>query len=793
MSSDTKELIKGKLFGFADAHGMISKAELQAVLKKLGMAGADVDSAFKGLDLSKGSVSMNDFIDWTYGAKKSAEPAIPTGPAFAALQAKAAEVPAVAAPAPAPAPATSTKDLIKAKFKASDALGMVSKAELEDVLKGLGMGDKEFNTVFKNLDFSTGSISIDDFVDWTYGEKKSTAIVPAPAPAKTAEVSKMVPEKETPAEFPSLGVIRLDYDYPPAPGDIDHSGSFMYDVYYRAVPGLTFEVCQSGIIPYEVEQEFIEAIKWLCAKGVKGITGDCGFMMWLQALARKHTHKPVFMSSLAHLPAVTCAFAHFELIAIFTANSATLKPMKALIKDECGVDPDEKRYIIVGCENVPGFEAVALGQKVDTKKVTPGIVKLVKDTIKINPAIRAILMECTELPPYSDAVRAATGLPVFDAITCCDFFTRSFIDNPRFGVNDWQGEWDGEQDAYRLGQNLDLDDLSKMQVLKDDYEGKAMLHKDYEEDAKNAFWNAPAPKKPIVKPKAKPAGKKTVEPKKHSDGKEHPSLGVVRLDYNYPPAPGDIDCPASFGYDVYYRCVPGLTFETCQAGKMTPEVQAEFVEAIQYLEAKGVKCITGDCGFMMWFQALARQHTHKPVLMSSLAQLPAITAAFGPEEHIAILTANGEHLKPMRNLIRDECGVDPDEFRFVMVGLEDVPGFDAVARGEKVDVEAVTPFIVEKVQKMLKEHTNIRAILMECTELPPYSDAVRHATGLPVFDAITCCDLFLNGFMDNPLFGLNDWHAKWDGKQEAYKLGANLDKSDLAKLQHKTASDHHII
>ena len=45
---------------------------------------------------------------------------------------------------------------------------------------------------------------------------------------------------------------------------------------------------------------------------------------------------------------------------------------------------------------------------------------------------RAILMECTELPPYSDAVRHATGLSVFDAITCCDFFISSCTDNVRF-------------------------------------------------------------------------------------------------------------------------------------------------------------------------------------------------------------------------------------------------------------------------------------------------------------------------------------------------------------------------
>merc|ERR1719230_69052 len=88
-------------------------------------------------------------------------------------------------------------------------------------------------------------------------------------------------------------------------------------------------------------------------------------------------------------------------------------------------------------------------------------------------------------------------------------------------------------------------------------------------------------------------------------------LGVIRLDYDYPPAPGDIDHPQSFGYDVFYRVVPGLTFEMCQAGKMTPDVEKNFEEALDWLVAKGVTGITGDCGFMMYFQQLARRHTSK--------------------------------------------------------------------------------------------------------------------------------------------------------------------------------------
>jgi hypothetical protein len=259
-----------------------------------------------------------------------------------------------------------------------------------------------------------------------------------------------------------LGVVRLDYDYPPAPGDIDCPKSYAYDVFYRVVPGLTFDMCQSGKMTGNVEKEFEEAIDWLVAKGVSGITGDCGFMMYFQALARRHTTLPVFMSSLCQLPAITCGFNHQELIAIFTANNKTLAPMRGILKDECGVDPDERRFVIVGCNNVDGFDAVEKGEKVDVEHVTPGMIKLAKENLLKYPKIRAILLECTELPPYADALRAATRLPVYDAITSCNMFMAGRQDNPLFGLNSWQNSWDGKQDDYHFGANLDKGDRAKL-------------------------------------------------------------------------------------------------------------------------------------------------------------------------------------------------------------------------------------------------------------------------------------------------------------------------------------------
>ena len=71
--------------------------------------------------------------------------------------------------------------------------------------------------------------------------------------------------------------------------------------------------------------------------------------------------------------------------------------------------------------------------------------------------------------------------------------------------------------------------------------------------------------------------------------KHHPlplkagKLGVIRLDYDYPPAPGDIDSQLSFDYQVVYRVVPGLTFDVCQSGQLTDEVKVQLDQAINDL------------------------------------------------------------------------------------------------------------------------------------------------------------------------------------------------------------------
>jgi len=116
----------------------------------------------------------------------------------------------------------------------------------------------------------------------------------------------------------------------------------------------------------------------------------------------------------------------------------------------------------VGCQDIDGFEAVALGEKVDVEKVTPGMVAKAKEVLAKDPDLRCLMLECTELPPYSDALRKETKLPVYDAITCANMFMAGFHDNPRFGIQEWQDVWDGTQEEYVYGMNLSLRDSMKL-------------------------------------------------------------------------------------------------------------------------------------------------------------------------------------------------------------------------------------------------------------------------------------------------------------------------------------------
>lgn len=278
-------------------------------------------------------------------------------------------------------------------------------------------------------------------------------------PSKDSSMRKRQP--------PILGVLRLDYDYPPALGDVDDPDTFEYDVLYRVIPGLTFSMCQSGLITDGVKDQCIDAVRFLDSFKVSGITGDCGFMIRIQDTIRRHTQTPVFLSSLIQLPTIVHSINPEAEIGVFTANSENLEAIELELDSLSGLRDHSHRLRVIGCQSIPGFDAVLEGRKVDTQKVGDGLIELTKRVLRSNPKIGCLLLECTELPPYANALRAVTGLPVYDSITNCNAFMRGFMDNKNFGTHGWQQAWTGVHDQYEFGENL-TDSERRMLVTRKD-------------------------------------------------------------------------------------------------------------------------------------------------------------------------------------------------------------------------------------------------------------------------------------------------------------------------------------
>jgi len=53
--------------------------------------------------------------------------------------------------------------------------------------------------------------------------------------------------------------------------------------------------------------------------------------------------------------------------------------------------------------------------------------------VKPNPDIGAILLECSDMPPYSADVQRAVNLPVFDFITMINWVHHSVAQRPYYG------------------------------------------------------------------------------------------------------------------------------------------------------------------------------------------------------------------------------------------------------------------------------------------------------------------------------------------------------------------------
>jgi glutamate racemase len=61
--------------------------------------------------------------------------------------------------------------------------------------------------------------------------------------------------------------------------------------------------------------------------------------------------------------------------------------------------------------------------------------------------------------------------------------------------------------------------------------------------------------------------------------------------------------------------------------------------------------------------------------------------------------------------------------------------------------------LVDLAVKMLKEHPEVGAVVLECTEFPPYAHAIQSAVRRNVWDFVTMTNFMADGAMRKPFTG----------------------------------------
>jgi len=218
-------------------------------------------------------------------------------------------------------------------------------------------------------------------------------------------------------------------------------------------------------------------------------------------------------------------------------------------------------------------------------------------------------------------------------------------------------------------------------------------------------------------------------------------LGILMLEARFPRIPGDMGNATTWPFPVLYRIVKGATPESVVL-KGAAGLLPAFLEAAAELVHHGAEAITTNCGFLSLFQEELAAHVKVPVATSALLQVPWVQATLPPGKRVGVITVSAASLTP-RHL--EAAGVPLDT---PFVGTEKGREFFRVLiLGEKddMDVAKAEQDILDAGKSLMTSNPDIGAIVLECTNMPPYAAALREALGVPVHDIYSMITWFHAG------------------------------------------------
>lgn len=230
-----------------------------------------------------------------------------------------------------------------------------------------------------------------------------------------------------------------------------------------------------------------------------------------------------------------------------------------------------------------------------------------------------------------------------------------------------------------------------------------------------------------------------------ADSMKHiaPSIGILRWEASkvskglkqLETLVGNSTNKKSFKYPVVFKHIEGANADTV-IHHPSEDVYRRMVYASRELISEyNVQAIFTSCGFNGIFQNRLREDAGCPVFTSALLQIPFIEQSLDRDGKIIIVTADSKNLSEdhLKN-----CGACHIE-NYILVGLENYEEWNKIfVSDEEIDLKAVERIVIQSVKEAADTFDGqAGAVLLECTDLPPFSEKIRSEVHLPVYDFIT--------------------------------------------------------
>jgi Asp/Glu/hydantoin racemase len=188
-------------------------------------------------------------------------------------------------------------------------------------------------------------------------------------------------------------------------------------------------------------------------------------------------------------------------------------------------------------------------------------------------------------------------------------------------------------------------------------------------------------------------------------------------------------------FPTHYQIVKDARPNRIMGRDPDPELLAPLLDATRELAAHGVRAITTSCGFLAVFQQELATAVAVPVVTSALLQVPLVSRLIGPERRVAVLTER-PHLTDRHFRA---VGWSPTDVPVVVVAMPPNAIFPTVYIDNNVSADSsiLESELVQLAQSAVDDYPDVGALVLECTNFVPYSQAMRRAVGLPVFDLYT--------------------------------------------------------